>query len=180
MLEAPGERLQVNMPNSAANPATAKRKELEITRRRTRIVELRDQGRTFREIAKELGVSLGLVHKDFEAVCLAIPVKSVDAYREHHVARLAKMREVVEDVLSRRHLHVSASGRIALDENDEPVEDDGIVLAAMAQLVKIDEAERKLLGLDARPEVQITGTLSYEILGMPAQEGEPGEDHSDV
>jgi hypothetical protein len=91
---------------------------------------------------------------------------SVTAYRAEAHARLVQLREVVEDVIRRRHLVVSASGRIALDEDENPVEDDGVLLAAADRLLKIDEREAKLLGLDARPEVQITGTLAYEFVGF--------------
>lgn len=131
---------------------------------------LKEEGLTFREISKQLGVSLGLVHKDFEASLTRVLEPSVTAYRAEHVARLHKMREVVEDVLQRRHVIVSASGRIAYDD-DGPVEDDGVVLSAIDRLHKIDEAERKLLGLDVRPEVQITGTLAYEITGLGSGDG---------
>lgn len=138
----------------------------EINARRQRVMQLKDQGLTFREIAKELGVSLGLVHKDFEASLTRVLEPDVAAYRAEHTARLKKMREVVEDVIARRHLLVAASGRVAVDEDGEPIEDDAIVLAATDRLVKIDEAERKLLGLDAKPELRIEGALTYSILGL--------------
>lgn len=153
------------------DPSHAKRKEAEILARRTRVVQLRTEGRTFREIAKELGVSVGLVHNDFDASIERVLEPNVAAYRAEHVARLHQMRAVVKDVLERRHLLVSASGRVAVDENEEPLEDDGVVLAATDRLLKIDEAERKLLGLDAKPELSVTGNLTYEILGFPDPAG---------
>jgi hypothetical protein len=163
------------------NPATAKHKELEITRRRARVIELREEGLTFREISKELGVSLGLVHKDFAASIERILEPNVAAYRAEHVARLHQMRGVTQDILDRRHVVVQQGHVVSeiLGSDDdgqpifgEPLEDDSIVLAAMDRLHKIDEAERKLLGLDARPEVQITGSLRYVIEGLDDADGD--------
>lgn len=152
-------------------PGQKQARDHEILRRRERVLELREEGMTFREISAEMGVSLGLVHKDFEASITRVLEPNVTAYRAEHTARLAKMRAVTQDILDRRHVVVSASGRLALDMEGEPIEDDSIVLAAMDRLHKIDEAERKLLGLDVRPEVQITGTLAYEITGLGSGDG---------
>lgn len=147
-----------------ANVRETKRRELEIQRRRDRVIELRDEGRTFREIAAELGVSVALVHSDFKAAIAQIPVKSVETYREHQLQHLATERAIVEDVLARNHVTIS-DGRVVYDE-DGVVIDDGPVLQAVDRLLKIHDREAKLLGLDARPEVQVTGNLSYKITGF--------------
>lgn len=136
-----------------------------MQRRRARVLELRGEGKTFREIAAAMGISLGLVHGDFETALREIPAKSVEAYREHQAAELNKLRAIVQDVVERRHVIVS-EGRVVHDDDDEPLEDDGMVLAAIDRLMKINDREAKLFGLDARPEVQITGTLAYEVLGF--------------
>jgi AraC-like DNA-binding protein len=146
------------------------RKQAEITRRRKRVVELRDQGKTFKEIADELGVSDALVHKDFQAVMREVPVASVETYRAHQQAQLQQMRAVVEDVIARRHAVID-NGHVVHDDAGNVVEDDAIVLAATDRLVKINDREAKLLGLDAKPEVQITGNLRYEILGLSDDDG---------
>lgn len=148
------------------NPDAARRDPARIEKRRARVMELREEGLTFREIADTLGVSASLIHKDFEACLRNVVEPAVESYRASQVARLAKMREIAQDVIDRRHLVVSASGRVAVDLDGEPIEDDSIVLSAIDRLVKIDEAERKLLGLDVKPEVEITGNLTYQILGM--------------
>lgn len=168
------------------DPNAAKRKELEITRRRVRVIELREQGLSFREISREIGVSLGLVHRDFEASIERILEPNVAAYRAEHTARLHKMRAVVEDIIDRRHVVVQQGHVVSeiLGSDDdgqpifgEPLEDDSIVLAAMDRLHKIDEAERKLLGLDAKAELAVTGNLTYEFLGLngvPDENGSTG------
>lgn len=129
------------------------------------VVDLKRTGLTFREIAAQLGLSLGTVHKSFNRGLTRVVEPAVTEYRAEHVARLATLREVVEDVINRRHLVVS-DGRIVRDGADLPLEDDGVVLAAADRLLKIDEAERRLLGLDAKPELEISGNLSYRVIGL--------------
>ncbi len=147
-------------------------KQAAIVKRRLRVMQLRADGLTFRDIAKELDVSVGLVHRDFEASLTRVLEPNVEAYRAEHVARLAKMRAVAQDVIDRRHLIVSVSGKVVRDDNGDPIEDDTIVLQAMDRIHKLDEAERKLLGLDARPEIAITGTLAYEVVGLGLPSGD--------
>jgi hypothetical protein len=150
-------------------------KALEIGQRRDRVIELREQGLTFREISAKMGVSLGLVHKDFEAGIDRILEPNVAKYRANHVARLSKMREVAQDVIDRRHAVISQAGKIVYDEDGNPVEDDMIVLAAMDRVSKIDESERKLLGLDIKPDLQITGALLYTIVGLDSDATRPDD-----
>ena len=147
-----------------AGQRDGRRNALAIERRRVRVVELRDEGMGFREIAAELGVSVALVHRDYEAALAKVPVKSVEQYREHQMIELAKLREIVQDVVDRRHQVVS-DGRPVFDE-DGPMLDDAPLLAAVDRLMKINDREAKLLGLDARPEVQVTGDLTYRIVGL--------------
>lgn len=160
------------IPSSHQDPA----KHAAIAVRSARVVELKNEGLTFREIADQLGVSLGTVWKDFDRALERVMEPNVNAYRADAHARLVKVREVVEDVINRRHLVVSASGRVAVDEDENPLEDDGVVLAAANQLIRIDEREAKLLGLDAKNELAVTGNLTYEFLGLTDEVA--GEDAS--
>lgn len=148
-----------------ASPRNSRRNAVEIARRQARVLEMREQGMTLREIAAELGVSHGLVYKDMERALAAIPVKSVEDYREKQRVELDQLRTVVLDVINRRHITVSTqTGRIARDSDGNEVLDDAPLLAAVDRLMKINEREAKLFGMDAKPEVQITGNLHYHVI----------------
>jgi hypothetical protein len=148
--------------------------------RAQRVVELRAEGKTFEEISDELGVGIGTVHRDYQKTLAQIPALAVNELRERQGAELRMMRAVVEDVVQRRHMAITQAG-IVRDNDGKPVKDDGPLLAAIDRLVRIGEREAKLFGTDARPEIQITGTLAYEIAGfspnaLPAADENPGED----
>jgi hypothetical protein len=166
-----------------SSPRNNKPRAAEIAARAKRVVELRTEGKTFLEIAEELGVSVGTVHKDFEATIEHIAEPAVTEYRARQGAELRMMREVVQDVVQRRHLAINVAG-VVRDEQGNPLKDEMPVLAAVDRLLKISDREAKLYGLDARPEIQITGTLSYEIVGAGADplglEAAPDNDDPDV
>ena len=135
--------------------------------RAKRVVELRTVGKTFDEIADELDVSVGLVHRDYEKMLAQVPAPEVAALRAKQGAELTMMKAVVLDVVQRRHLAINQAG-VVRDDDGKPLKDDGPLLAAVDRLIRIGEREAKLYGTDARPEIQITGTLAYEIAGFSA------------
>lgn len=153
------------------SPRSNKPKSAEIAARGMRVVELKMEGKTFQEIADELGVSIGTVHADFNRSIDKVVEPAVTEYRARQGAELTTMKETVLDVIRRRHVAIS-DGRIVHDAAGDPIADDGPLLAAVDRLVKIQDREAKLYGLDARPEVQITGTLAYEVLGFGVSGGE--------
>ena len=135
--------------------------------RAKRVVDLRAEGKTFEEIADELGVSIGLVHRDLERTLAHVADPNVAALRAKQGAELTMMKAVVLDVVQRRHLAINQAG-VVRDDEGKPLMDDGPLLAAVDRLIRIGEREAKLYGTDARPEIQITGTLAYEIAGFSA------------
>jgi hypothetical protein len=44
--------------------------------------------------------------------------------------------------------------------------DDGPVLSAIDRLVRISESRRKLLGLDQPAKMNVSGGLTYEVVGI--------------
>jgi len=94
----------------------------------------------------------------------------VDAWRaivaerlEAALARLDNLEQAALEVLEREHITVN-NGRIIV-LNDQPLPDDGPVLAAIDRLVKIEDARqrnneslRRLFGLDAPTKVEATVT----------------------
>lgn len=102
---------------------------------------------------------------------------NVDAYRalqlerlEAELLRLDDLEGRARQVLDRHHVTVN-NGRV-ITIGDEPLQDDGPVLAAIDRLIKIEDArrrnnesQRRLLGLDAptRVDAQVTEVTQQDI-----------------
>lgn len=73
------------------------------------------------------------------------------------------------EILDRDHVVVS-HGKVITMADDEGVEkpllDDGPKLAALREMRAIRESYRKLLGLDAEQKVNVSGSVTYEIVGV--------------
>lgn len=138
---------------------------------RNRIVELRDQGLSFREIAAEVERSLSVTWEHYQTAMDLIPAASVKQHQENSAKRLDAQlrridmeREEVMEVLRARHLTIS-NGRIMAEITGygddgkpiygDPILDDAPVLAAVAVLVKLDDQEAKLLGLYPKTQISI-------------------------
>jgi hypothetical protein len=46
------------------------------------------------------------------------------------------------------------------------MQDDGPVLSAIDRIVRISESRRKLLGLDQPAKTQVSGGVTYEVVGI--------------
>lgn len=128
-----------------------------------RVVELKRQGLTFVQIAGELAISKSQAHRAFQRALNRIPAEDVRAYREEQLQHIALAREVVLDVLSSytENIVVSHDGEVI--ENGE---DFTSVLGAVDRLVKLDDHEAKLLGLFAKTQIEHSGSLKYEVVGL--------------
>lgn len=144
--------------------------------RDAQILALKRQDLSFQQIADRLGISRTAAHRGFHRALPRITEPEAKAYRAEHLARLELRREVVLDILHARHVTISnghvVSEIIGTDEETgkpiygEPYEDDGVVMAASAELGRIDDQEAKLLGLYAKLEVEHSGGVTYEIIGV--------------
>lgn len=134
----------------------------------------RDEALTFQQIANQLGLSVGAVHKGFHRGLARVIEPEVTAYRQQQLARIEMMRESILEVFHARHITVS-QGRVVKLEVPRPdgsiafvtIPDSGPVLAAADRLMKLDDQEAKLLGLypatkvDAHVEV-----VNYTVAGV--------------
>ncbi|MFI1472047.1 hypothetical protein [Streptomyces wuyuanensis] len=151
---------------------------VETAERQAKAAELRSRGLTYRKIADELGVDVRQAHDDVRAAMRAIvekPAKDVLAMElarlDSELDKLNALEESVQAVLKRKHFTISHGKIIYLGEN--PLEDDAPILMAVDRLVRIEESRRKngesrrkLLGLDAPVKAQVSGGVTYEIVGV--------------
>jgi hypothetical protein len=82
--------------------------------------------------------------------------------------RLDHLYQAALAVLEAQHITVSNGRVIELD--GVPLPDDGPVLQAIDRLVRISESRRKLLGLDQPVKAQVSGGLTYEVVGVDMEQ----------
>lgn len=162
------------MPNphqDARNAQGRYARRRETAERDAKAADLRARGRTYQQIADELGYSnkgdafravehaLAAVVKESGKAVLHFELERLDA----ELARLDALEETVRKVLKARHITVS-NGRVIIHPDTlEPMEDDGPVLQAVDRLLKIEESRRrngerraKLTGIEAAIKVDTT------------------------
>lgn len=154
-----------------ANPATAERD--------AKAADLRARGYTPLQISKQLGMGLSTVYealdRHYTAVrrepgpqALELELERLDA----SLQRLDRMEELANATLKTRKITVS-QGRAIYDDTGEPVWDDEFVLKVLDRLTKIEQQRERvgnrmaqLRGLNAPTQQQVTGTVTYEIIGL--------------
>lgn len=153
---------------------------LDVAERRAAAARLRGEGLSYRAIADELGIDVKTAFSDVKAAVQSVveaPAKEVVrvelARLDDELLALDRLEEDVRKVLDREHVTVSHGKVITLEGDTEPLHDDGPVLQAVDRLMRIEEqrrrngeSRRKLLGLDAPAKSQITGGVTYEIVGI--------------
>lgn len=120
-------------------------------------------------IARELGVSESIVYNDVHRSMRARTAELDEAaaeLRALEVEKLDTMERRAWGAVHREHLHIAASGKVALHpETEEPLPDDGATLAAIDRLVKISERRCRMLGLDAvrATTIAVSAVPSVEV-----------------
>ena len=155
--ELPAGSGQGRWPNSAARLA-----------RDRQGAELRIEGKSWQHIADELGyASQGHAHQRVNAFLSKIPAENVAELRRIENVRLEQLRGGLIRILKRHHVVITVSGRVARhDVTGEEIVDDEPALKAFAQLLRVNEAVRKLNGLDAPIVVEHTGKIVFEMVGV--------------
>jgi hypothetical protein len=166
------------MADRQARPWTA----LTMAERDEHIVELKGQGLSFQQVADQVGISKSGAILGFQRVKRRVNERADDnyaTYRDDQLARIAVLREVVADIVHTRHVTISNGHVISeitgRDDDGKPIygdpyEDDAPTLAAIDRMVKLDEREAKLLGLDAEQKLNLSGGITYEIVGVNQDE----------
>lgn len=143
---------------------------------------LRVSGCTYQQIADRLGYPhRDLARRAVERALLEIIREPAEQLRQLELERLDEMARIAWSVLYTKHLHVSASGKVARHpDTGEVLIDHEPTFAAMDRLLKIGERRAKLLGLDAptriEAEVYPRDDINREIAGLIAalSAGDPG------
>ncbi|MGI8530938.1 MAG: hypothetical protein ACR2KO_15845 [Geodermatophilaceae bacterium] len=135
---------------------------VESAKRDAEAARLRSRGRTYPQIAEELGYSdRGAAHHAVARVFDGFKVEARDLLIKMELDKLDMMTRAVIDVLEAKHYTVSDGRIVHIGDKDDPdrrVLDDGPVLQAVDRLLKISDRRAKLLGLDAPKRVEVSDT----------------------
>lgn len=136
----------------------------ETAARDARAAELWGQGYTYREICAELDIkSSSNAYYAVRRALNSITKPAAEDARQRRAAELDHLAEEARAILARQHVTVS-HGRIILDDDGQPLLDDGPKLAAIDRLLRINESQRKLNGEDAPTRISIDAEhLGQEI-----------------
>ncbi|MEY9876628.1 hypothetical protein ABH931_006138 [Streptacidiphilus sp. MAP12-33] len=139
-------------------------KDPSLPERDAEFLRLRKRGLAYRAIAAETGYDVKTVHEAVKNAMAAITEEPAQEVRQLELERLDDMWMAVMQVLEAKHFKVSDGRLVRL--GDEPLEDDAPVLAAVDRLLRIQERRSKLLGLDSAQRVDMSGGVTYEIVGV--------------
>jgi hypothetical protein len=112
---------------------------------------LRARGTSYRVIAEKLRYSNESgAYKAVQRALAAVPVEDVGELRALESARLDELAERLWGVLNVKYPH-EVAGRMVVDQDDKPIGDPAIVIAAVDRLMRISQQRAKLLGLNVPP-----------------------------
>jgi hypothetical protein len=152
------------------------------------VIELIRNGHTFREVAKELAISVGYAHKVYVRALDRIPEPGVSEYRAQQLARIQLERQALLDILADHHVTVS-NGHVVSEiigkhpettDDGEPhpqagqpiygeaLTDPGPVMQAVDRLIKLDDQEARLLNLYPAQKIDATAHVTYSVVGVEA------------
>lgn len=126
--------------------------------------EMRSRGLSYRAIAHHHRVSVSTAHGAVQRALAAIRGEGAAEVRDLELDRLDELWRITMAVLEREHVTVS-NGRV-VHLGEKPLRDDGPVLAAVDRLLRIQERRAKLLGLDAEKKINVSGGVTYEVVGV--------------
>jgi hypothetical protein len=145
---------------------------------RRRIVELRDEGLAFRDIAAHPDVQrdVSAVWNHYNKAMRQIPAAAIEEHAKRCALRLDEQlrridmeRELLEPIAFGHHVQVSngvvvrpITGRDANGKPTygDPIEDPAPVMAAIDRLHKLDDQEAKLLGIYPKQAISVTRETS--------------------
>lgn len=131
-----------------------------IAARRAEAIKLRVRGKTIREIAEALKISVGQAHDDVRTAMGAIAKEAeenVQQERGLELHRLERALLVVEEVLLADEPTEPEGGKDTCETIESSRE---LKLKALDRLVKIQDQRAKLLGLYAAEKKDITGKIA--------------------
>jgi predicted transcriptional regulator len=124
---------------------------------------LRSQSLTYQQIADQLEVTKAAAYKMVQRAMADVDKEPAEAAVAFELEKLDTMEADILERLAKRHLMVSVGKVVRID--GEPLEDDDFALRAHALLLRVAERRAKLLGLDSATKLDVSGGMTYTLLG---------------
>lgn len=131
--------------------------------------KLRSRGLTYKAIGERLEMSGPGAFQAVQRAIEDIPKEATHEIIALELAKLDNLESRYYDIMEKHHAYVSASGKVALDQYGQPIEDDGPVMQAMAGLLKVADRRAKLLGLNAPTRTELTGVVVTADLNQSSE-----------
>jgi hypothetical protein len=139
---------------------------LSAAERDAKAAELRAQGWTYPDIAKELGYyDRSHVWRQLQLAKKRVLKEPVENLISVEMQQLDALYVAALEILEKEHVAIS-QGKVMKDDAGNPILDDGPRLAAIREMRMLRESFRKLYGLDAEKKVNISGGVRYEVVGI--------------
>jgi hypothetical protein len=132
--------------------------------------EQRGKGRPYRAIAADLDISVSSCHEAVRRAYKDIAEPSAGPARAAELAILEAARDAALDVMARRHVTVSNGKVIYLNNETEPLDDDGPILQAAATVARISATIHDLMGWKSASKVQLSGDVTYQLIGVDPED----------
>ncbi|MGY5634138.1 hypothetical protein ACW7N6_37995 [Streptomyces sp. UC1A3] len=167
-----------------------------VAQRRAKAIELKNRGLSWQQVAEQMAPHYLDSDGQPSAAAACVDVSralkqanrelamGLEEYREAARMRLDGLRRQVFAVLARPH-YVLHAGQIVRDDDGNPLRDDGVVLACVDRLQRIEERQAKIDGTDAsekltvaldrRVEEETTVVVEAILAGANAVELEPAQ-----
>jgi hypothetical protein len=142
----------VNVPRPSA-------RRVDAAQRDARALELRAAGLSFRQIAQQLGVSVGAAHKAVTRGLDRTLQEPADRLRRLERERLDRLQLAAGAVLRARHVVIQGGKPVIDPVTGRPYTDHAPALNAIRTLIAIAERRAKLDGLDAPTKVDANVSL---------------------
>jgi hypothetical protein len=134
--------------------------EIELEERRSKVVELKVGGYSFREIGKQLGINEGTACRDYRAVIDRTKADADETVEEERRTSLARLAKAIKVLMPMVALGTEDAIVAAIANGMDPVVARNLAgnsLDAMDRLDKLEKRRAALLGLDAPVKGELTG-----------------------
>jgi transposase-like protein len=136
---------------------------------RKHVVELRDGGASYPEIARQLRVSVGTAWNHYQQAMRDEPAEAIARHRANQEQRLVEQlnridmeRDVIAELALRPHLLFDIKGQVILYKG-VPYTDCKPVMDAIKLMIQLDDQEAKLMGLYAAHKVQADVQVNFTV-----------------
>jgi hypothetical protein len=135
----------------------------ETVKRDAECVRLRSRSMSYQQIADQLGITKSQAFDGVKRAMAEVVAEPAEDARRMELEKLDRLEQAALRVLEADHEVVYQGGRTGIPDN-------GPRLQAVATLQRLSESRRKLLGLDRPQQLEVSGGVTYEIVGVDPKE----------